>query len=71
MQAHRINPIIFIRIGTGSCSTKHYGREARLSPGDFIICSSCEPYQLKFKDNYQQAVFAMPQQALQDMLQTI
>ena len=55
---------------TGSCSTKHYGREARLSPGDFIICSSCEPYQLKFKDNYQQAVFAMPQQALQDMFQT-
>ena len=55
---------------TGNCSTKHYGREARLSPGDFIICSSSESYQLEFQENYQQAVFAMPQQALQDMFQT-
>ncbi len=55
---------------TGNCSTKHYGREARLSPGDFVICSSCEPYQLEFKTNYQQAVFAMPQLALQEMFQT-
>ncbi|NQY89474.1 MAG: helix-turn-helix domain-containing protein [Colwellia sp.] len=55
---------------TGSCSTKHYGREATLSPGDFIICSSSEPYQLEFHTNYQQAVFAMPQLALQEMFQT-
>jgi AraC family transcriptional activator of tynA and feaB len=55
---------------TGNCSTKHYGREARLSPGDFIICSSSEPYQLEFQTNYQQAVFAMPQLALQEMFQT-
>ena len=55
---------------TGNCSTKHYGREAILSPGDFIICSSSEPYQLKFQANYQQAVFAMPQLALHEMFQT-
>jgi len=55
---------------SGNCSTKHYGREARLSPGDFIICSSSEPYQLEFKEKYQQAVFAMPQVALQEMFQT-
>ena len=54
----------------GNCSTKHYGREARLAPGDFIICSSSEPYQLEFKTDYQQAVFAMPQVALQEMFQT-
>lgn len=55
---------------SGNCSTKHYGREARLAPGDFIICSSSEPYQLEFKTDYQQAVFAMPQLALQEMFQT-
>jgi len=54
----------------GNCSTKHYGREAKLAPGDFIICSSSEPYQLEFQENYQQAVFAMPQLALQEMFQT-
>ncbi|MEY8215212.1 MAG: helix-turn-helix domain-containing protein [Colwellia sp.] len=55
---------------TGNCSTKHYGREARLAPGDFVICSSSEPYQLEFQTSYQQAVFAMPQLALQEMFQT-
>ena len=54
----------------GNCSTKHYGREARLTPGDYIICSSSEPYELEFQTNYHQAVFAMPQLALQEMFHT-
>lgn len=43
------------------------GREAHLQPGDFVVCSSSEPYQLHFPDNYYQAVISIPQAMLQGM----
>jgi AraC-like DNA-binding protein len=46
------------------------GLQAHLRPGDFVVCSSCEPYKLRFAESYRQAVLAIPQQLLQDMYQT-
>jgi len=45
------------------------GREAHLNPGDFVICSSSEPYDLHFPEEYYQAVLAIPQNILREMFQ--
>ncbi|MDC0404124.1 helix-turn-helix domain-containing protein [Porticoccaceae bacterium] len=43
------------------------GQQALLSPGDFVICSSTEPYRLKFEQHYQQAVLAIPATLMLEM----
>lgn len=44
------------------------GREATLTPGDFVLASTTEPYELHFPDYYRQAVLAIPHGRLQDQL---
>ncbi len=46
---------------------KQRGREAHLQPGDFVVCSTAEPYELQFMENYRQAVLAVPQALLKEM----
>lgn len=41
-------------------------REAHLRPGDFVICSTSEPYSLHFPDRYREAVLAVPQSRLHE-----
>jgi len=51
----------------GQGTIRHYNREANLGLGDFVICSTTEPYELEFQDDYQQTVFSIPHNTLQDM----
>ena len=44
------------------------GREAVLMPGDFVLASTVEPYELHFPQHYRQAVLAIPQNVLNDQL---
>ncbi len=55
----------FQLIGQGL--VKQRGREAYLRPGDFVVCSTAEPYELQFRENYRQAVLAVPQPLLREM----
>jgi AraC-like DNA-binding protein len=54
----------------GQSVVRHNNREAHLGIGDFVICSSSEPYKLKFANNYKQTVFCIPQQVLQETFQS-
>jgi len=42
------------------------GKEAHLSPGDFTLCLSSEPYDLHFQSDYSQVVLAVPQSLLEE-----
>ncbi len=42
------------------------GKEAHLSPGDFTLCLSSEPYDLHFQCDYSQVVLAVPQPLLEE-----
>ncbi len=44
------------------------GREATLTPGDFVLGSTTEPYELHFPHRYRQAVLAIPHHILQDQI---
>ncbi len=55
----------------GSGLVEQRGQRALLQPGDFVICSSSEPYKLHFEQYYRQAVIAVPQPLLADMYQPI
>ncbi|WP_426357480.1 helix-turn-helix domain-containing protein [Pseudocolwellia sp. HL-MZ19] len=46
---------------------RHNNREAKLDTGDFVICSSVEPYELEFAKTYKQTVLSIPQDTLQSM----
>lgn len=48
----------------GESTVRQRGREAQLKPGDFTLCSSNEPYELHFQENYSQIVLSVPQQLL-------
>lgn len=43
------------------------GKVARLRPGDFVLCTTAEPYRLRFAEHYQQAVLAIPQPLMQEL----
>ena len=51
----------------GQGIVRHRNKEAKLNVGDFVICSSIEPYQLQFDNSYQQTVLSIPQPILQNM----
>ncbi|NIB40908.1 helix-turn-helix domain-containing protein [Pseudomaricurvus alkylphenolicus] len=44
------------------------GREAELVPGDFVLASTTEPYELHFPKHYRQAVLAIPHSILNQQL---
>jgi AraC-like DNA-binding protein len=54
------------RHGTGR--VVQYGREALLSPGDFALYSSTDPYDLIFTDRFGQLVVQVPKRAVLDRL---
>lgn len=54
------------RHGTGRVT--QYGREALLSPGDFALYSSTDPYELIFTDRFGQLVVQVPKRAVLDRL---
>ncbi|MFK7731420.1 MAG: helix-turn-helix domain-containing protein [Pseudomonadales bacterium] len=45
----------------------HRGHEAHLQQGDFVMCTTSEPYQLRFPNHYQQATLAIPHTVLNTM----
>jgi len=49
---------------SGEGLVRQRGQEAHLRPGDFVLCSNTEPYELHFPDHYRQIVLAVPQDAL-------
>jgi AraC-like DNA-binding protein len=52
----------------GRSTVEHRGNHAMLSPGDFIVCSSSDPYELNFPEPYRQAVLTVPQQQLDELV---
>jgi len=50
----------------GESRIRHRGQEACLRPGDFVVCSSAEPYELHFPAPYRQLVLSMPHAVLDD-----
>lgn len=52
---------------SGECNVQQSGREAHLKPGDFVICSSSEPYKLYFPADHYLAVLAIPQPLLHEI----
>jgi AraC-like DNA-binding protein len=48
----------------GEARVRQREREAHLRPGDFVICSTAEPYSLHFPTRYREAVLAIPQERL-------
>ena len=45
-------------------------REAHLRPGDFVICSTAEPYSLHFPSRYREAVLAIPEHRLRERVRS-
>lgn len=52
----------------GEALIRQRDREAHLLPGDFAICSTSEPYSLHFPERYREAVLAVPQTRLRDLV---
>ena len=44
------------------------GCEALLQPGDFVVCSSIEPYELQFEGPHREAVVTVPQALLKGLV---
>ena len=54
----------------GEALVRQREREAHLRPGDFVLCSTSEPYSLHFQDSYREAVLAVPQHRLRDLVRS-
>src|SRR4030095_15324908 len=52
----------------GDVLARQREREAHLRPGDFVMCSTAEPYSLLFPAHYREAVLAIPQHCLRERL---
>jgi len=50
----------------GRSTISHRGREAHLTPGDFTLCLSSEPYELHFPAEYSQVVLAVPEKLMDE-----
>tara|TARA_R110002110_G_C13470525_1_gene721018 strand:+ start:136313 stop:137290 length:978 start_codon:yes stop_codon:yes gene_type:complete len=53
----------------GKSRFQQMGREAFLTPGDFTLCLSSEPYELHFPAYTSQVVLAVPQRLLEECVQ--
>jgi len=54
----------------GEGLVSHRGLEAHLKRGDFVMCTTNEPYQLRFPADYQMATLAVPHTVLHNMFKT-
>jgi len=52
----------------GEALVRQRGQEAHLRPGDFVMCSNTEPYELHFAQQYRQLVLAVPQASLGEVV---
>ena len=43
-------------------------REVQLRPGDFVICSTAEPYDLRFLEDYSMPVLALPTSTMHELV---
>jgi len=69
--AHVSNPLYLVKFQlAGESLIQQCGREAHLKPGDFVLCSTTEPYQLHLPPAYKQAVLTIPQKTLRELLQS-
>lgn len=50
---------------SGEGLVRQRGQEAHLRPGDFVLCTNTEPYELQFPEHYRQIVLAVPHVVLQ------
>ncbi len=48
----------------GEGLVNQYNRSAILTPGDFVVCTTTDPYELHFKNKYRQAVLSVPHETL-------
>jgi AraC-like DNA-binding protein len=46
---------------TGESMWSQRGRDVRIRPGDFVVCSTAEPYALRFRGPYDMPVLVIPQ----------
>ncbi len=51
----------------GDALVQHRGNSTWLKPGDFVMCTTSDPYELRFRSHYRQAVLAVPHELLNDM----
>jgi len=54
----------------GEALIRQRDREAHLRPGDFVLCSTAEPYSLHFPTSYKEAVLAVPQARLRGLVRS-
>jgi AraC-like DNA-binding protein len=54
----------------GEALVRQREREAHLRPGDFVMCSTTEPYSLHFRSHYREAVLAIPQARLRERVRS-
>lgn len=54
----------------GEALVRQREREAHLRPGDFVMCSTAEPYSLHFPARYREAVIAIPQARLRERVRS-
>lgn len=54
----------------GKALVRQRQREAYLEPGDFVVCTTTEPYDLHFPGPYRQAVLSMPRKVLGDLIRS-
>lgn len=52
----------------GKSRVCHRSHEIELNVGDFVICSSTDPYELHFPSSYAQAVLCIPQYQLDELV---
>jgi AraC family transcriptional activator of tynA and feaB len=53
---------------TGQSLWMQRGREVHLRPGDFVICSTTEPYSLRFLEDYSMPVLALSEQTMRHLV---
>ncbi|MEJ2416156.1 MAG: helix-turn-helix domain-containing protein [Exilibacterium sp.] len=54
----------------GECIVEQGGRHSHLYPGDFVVCSTDEPYRLYFSQQFNQVALVVPQNLLQELFST-
>ena len=66
---HRItNPPYLVKFQTrGESWWKQREREVHLRPGDFVLCSTAEPYSLEFLDTYEMPVLALTAETMRQL----
>ena len=52
---------------TGESLWSQRGRDVHVRPGDFVVCSTAEPYALRFRGPYDMPVLVIPQSTMRQL----